>query len=49
MKRLLMMILLTCFLSIVVGCDGKVQPMKPGGGGLPQPYSPGTGKYIPGK
>ena len=42
-------IVLLCAVGWIVGCDGNAPPMKPGGGGLPQPYSPGTGQYIPSK
>lgn len=47
-KILLLSILLSCT-ALLVGCGGDSGdfPTKPGGGGLPQPYSPDTGKYIP--
>jgi len=35
-------------LSVLVfsGCGGDGDlPLKPGGGGLPQPYDPGSGQY----
>lgn len=49
MKRFFVLIALLCSLGIVAGCDGKAPPMKPGGGGMPQPYNPGNGQYVPGK
>jgi len=49
MIRVLVAIALLCSLSIVAGCDGEAPPVKPGGGGLPQPYNPDTGRYVPGK
>lgn len=49
MKRFLAVMALVCSMSILAGCDGNAPPTKPGGGGLPQPYSPDNGQYIPGK
>ncbi len=45
MKRILVVIVFLLF----TGCDGTAPPMKPGGGGLPQPYNPGNGQYVPPK
>lgn len=49
MKRVLLALCVLCSFALIGGCDGKAPPMKPGGGGLPQPYNPGNGQYVPGK
>jgi hypothetical protein len=47
MTRLLIAIGLLSSALLAMGCEGNGPPMKPGGGGLPQPYNPVDGQYIP--
>jgi hypothetical protein len=48
MKRLACAAVLLLCCWFLIGCGGNT-PMKPGGGGLPQPYDPGNGQYVPSK
>jgi hypothetical protein len=49
MSRFLQVFALVITASAIVGCDAGGPPMKTGGGGMPQPYSPASGEYIPKK
>ena len=43
MNKILKVCILVSLASLLSACDDS--PMKPGGGGLPQTYDPGTGRY----
>lgn len=49
MKKIILLVAVVLSSAMFAGCEGNAPPMKPGGGGLPQPYNPGNGQYIPGK